>query len=146
MGSAQLASVLKTVPLFRALRDNELQRLAQAATVRAYRAGRLIVRQDDTAMTLYCVLSGAVRIQREPSGGTPGVVLAELGPGGFFGEMALLDDFPRSASVLATEPTECALISKWDFQRELRSHPEIGLELLRVLSERVRALDARVAL
>jgi CRP-like cAMP-binding protein len=48
--------------------------------------------------------------------------------------------------VLATAPTECALISKWDFQRELRAHPEIGRALLRVLSERVRVLDARVAL
>jgi CRP/FNR family transcriptional regulator, cyclic AMP receptor protein len=146
MGHADFATVLRKMPLFREFRDAELQRLAGLATIRKYREGRVIVRQDDTAMTLYCVLSGAVRVQREGSGGSPPVVLVEHGPGGFFGEMALLDDFPRSASVLALAPTECALVSKWDFQRELRSHPEISLALLRVLSERIRTLDARLAL
>jgi CRP/FNR family cyclic AMP-dependent transcriptional regulator len=140
------AGVLKRMPFFRDFRDAELQRMAGLATVRSYREGRLIVRQDDTAMTLYCVLSGTVRVQREGSGSAPPVVLVEHGPGGFFGEMSLLDDFPRSASVLALTPTTCALISKWDFQRELRAHPEIGLALLRVMSERIRALDARLAL
>jgi CRP/FNR family transcriptional regulator, cyclic AMP receptor protein len=141
-----VAQVLKRVPLFRPLRPSDVQRLAGMTTVRGYRANSTIVHQDDTAVTLYCVLDGAVRVERQRKTNEPPVVLAEFGPGGFFGEMSLLDDFPRSATVIATSPTTCALLSKWDFQRELRSHPEIGAALLRVLSQRVRMLDEKLAL
>ena len=60
--------------------------------------------------------------------------------------MSLLDDFPRSASVVAVAATDCALISKWDFQKELKSHPEISLALLRVLSQRIRTLDEQLTI
>jgi CRP/FNR family cyclic AMP-dependent transcriptional regulator len=146
MERVAVARVLGAMPLFAALRAGDLQRLARLAAVRSYRPGSIIVKQDDTAVTLYCVLSGTVRIQRESSSTSSSATLAELGPGGFFGEMSLLDDFPRSASALATTPTECALISKWDFQKEIKAHPEIGLALLRVLSRRVRVLDAQIVL
>lgn len=141
-----VADVLRGVPMFAGLRPGELEHLAELATVRRYKADGVIVKQDDTAMTFYCVLSGSVRIEREASSGNGHLTLAELGPGGFFGEMSLLDDFPRSASAVATAPTECALISKWDLHKELKAHPEIALALLRVLSQRVRALDARISL
>jgi CRP-like cAMP-binding protein len=140
-----VAEVLRTVPLFKSMRPGDVQQVARLATVRNYKAGAMIVRQDDTAITLYCVLNGGVRIERHGRSTETPVVLAEMGVGGFFGEMSLLDDFPRSASVIATEPTACALISKWDFQRELKSHPQIGVALLRTLSQRIRALDARLA-
>ena len=140
-----VAAVLRSVPLFRSLRPGDLQRLARQACVRNYKEGALIVRQDDTAISFYCVLSGGVRIERQGPTERP-VVLAEFGPGGFFGEMALVDDFPRSASVVAQAPTVCALISKWDFQKELKDRPELALALLRTLSQRVRELDARLAL
>jgi len=146
MDREAVAKVLRTVPLFESLRSGELRRLAGLASVRSYKAGGVIVKQDDTAVALYCVLSGSARVQRESSGAEAEMTLAELGPGEFFGEMALLDDFPRSASVVATAPTECALMSKWDFQKELKAHPEIGLALLRVLSRRVRALDEQLQL
>ena len=137
--------VLAMVPLFKGLRPGDLRHLAGLASVRSYRPGGVIVKQDDTAVALYCVLSGGVRVQRERLGPDGPLALVELGPGGFFGEMAVLDDFPRSATVVATEPTECALLSKWDFERELKSHPEIALALLRVLSQRVRTLDERLS-
>jgi CRP/FNR family transcriptional regulator, cyclic AMP receptor protein len=137
---------LRSVSLFRSLRGGDLQRVAQLASLRGYKQDALIVQQGDTAVALYCILSGRVRIQRQTGGPETAVTLAELGPGGFFGEMTLLDDFPRSATVIATAATECALISKWDFQQQLKAHPEIGLALLRVLSERVRTLDDRLSL
>ena len=146
MDREAVTRVLQTVPLFKALRPGDLNRLARLASVRAYRSAGVIVKQDDTAVALYCVLKGKVRIQRETDNPEQAVPLAELGPGDFFGEMSLLDDFPRSASAVALEDTECALISKWDFEKELKSHPEIALALLRVLSQRVRALDERVSL
>ncbi len=146
MDREAIKMVLAMVPLFKGLRPGDLRHLADLASVRAYKADSVIVKQDDTAVAMYCILSGGVRVQRERPGSAEPLSLAELGPGGFFGEMALLDDFPRSATVVTTAPTECALISKWDFQKELKAHPEIGLALLRVLCQRVRALDAQVAL
>ena len=72
------------------------------------------------------------------------VVLAELGPGGFFGEMSLLDDHPRSASAIAVTDTDCTLLTKWDLHHELRTHPRLALSLLRLLSERIRELDEKI--
>jgi CRP-like cAMP-binding protein len=146
MNPEAVAQALKKVPLFSSLRLGQLQRLAGLATVRSYKPGGLIVKQDDTAVALYCVLSGKVRVERQGPDGDRPVTLAEFGSGGFFGDMALIDDFPRSASVIAEAATECALLTRWDFQKELKSHPEIGLALLRVLSQRIRALDEQLAL
>jgi len=68
-----------------------------------------------------------------------------VGRGGFFGEMGLIDDAPRAATVTAEEPTECALLAKWDFQTELRHDPDITLTLLPILTQRIRELEARLA-
>ena len=65
--------------------------------------------------------------------------------GGFFGEMGLIDDEPRAASVVAVEPTACALLAKWDFQNELRQDPDIALTLLPILNRRIREVEARLA-
>jgi len=73
------------------------------------------------------------------------VSLAEMGPADFFGEMGLLDDVVRSATITASAPTECALLGRWDFQRELRDDPAIALALLPVLTERIRDLEARLS-
>lgn len=95
-------------------------------------------------MSFYVVLSGAVRIAHQAE--TGGVAEVEqLGAGGAFGEMGLIEDAPRGATVTATEPTTCALLAKWDFQNELREDPEIALALLPVLSARIRELNARLA-
>ena len=95
-------------------------------------------------MAFYVVLSGRVRIEREAGPEAPRntpIEIRELGPAGFFGEMGLIDDLPRSATVVAVEPVECALLAKWDFQTELREDPEIALALLPVLTQRIRDLE-----
>ena len=66
-------------------------------------------------------------------------------PGGAFGEMGLIEDLPRAATVVAEQPTTCALLAKWDFQNELRDDPEIALSLLPVLTGRIRELDSLLA-
>ena len=103
------------------------------------------MRKGDTSMALYVVLSGAVRIDREDETGRRSTITSHLGSAGFFGEMGLIEDEPRSATVTAIEETECALLAKWDFQTELRSDPDIALALLPVLNARIRELDARLA-
>ena len=132
---------LAQVPLLSRLGSRQVERLAGLAVTREYRPGSTIVREGDTSMSLYVVLSGRVRVERESGR----VQVAELGPGGAFGEMGLIEDMPRSATVVAVEPTECALLAKWDFQNELREDPDIALALLPVLTERIRGLDARLA-
>jgi CRP-like cAMP-binding protein len=129
------------VPLLSRLSNSQRASLARLATTRAYRADSIIVRQGDTSMSFYVILTGRVRIEQEV-GSDGRLPLRDMGPGGFFGEMGLIDDMPRSATVLAIEPTVCALLSKWDFRNELRHDPDIALALLPILCERIRHLEA----
>src|SRR5687768_7101494 len=142
---AEVEETLRGVTLFSHLSQRQRARLARFATTRDYRQGSTIVRQGDTSMSLYVILSGAVRVSRESEGGGGSVEVERLGPGGAFGEMGLIEDMPRAATVVADKPTTCALLAKWDFQNELRDDPEIALALLPVLTGRIRELDTMLA-
>jgi CRP-like cAMP-binding protein len=139
-----LADALAAVPLLSRLSSSQRARLAKLATRRTYKAGSVIVRQGDTSMSFYVIISGLVRVEQELAGDAR-LTLREFGPGAFFGEMGLIDDMPRSATVVAVEPTECALLAKWDFGNELREDPDIAMALLPILSQRIRDLEARRA-
>lgn len=137
-----VAAVLASIPMFRHLGARQRRRLARHCCRRTYRAGDVIVRQGDTSMSFYVVLSGAVRILRHGNDGDGGgAAIIDEGPGSFFGEMGVLDDLPRAATVVALDTTECALLAKWDFQRELGADPGIALALISVLNARIRALE-----
>ena len=137
---AAIEEVFARVPLLARLSDRQRSRMAQLATTRLYEEGSIIVKQGDTSMALYVVLSGRATIDRESEAGKT-VRVDEATHGGFFGEMGLIEDLPRAATVTAAEPTECALLAKWDFQNELRTDPDIALALLPVLGARIRELD-----
>jgi len=132
------------VPLLSRLSSRQRSRLAELATTRKYPQGAVIVRQGDTSMALYVILAGGVRIERQTEGGTS-VRVNETGRHGFFGEMGLIDDQPRAATVVALEPTVCALLAKWDFQTEIRNDADLALGVLPVLTQRIRELDERLA-
>jgi CRP-like cAMP-binding protein len=142
---AAIEQTLGNVTLFSHLSARQRARLARFATTRDYKQGATIVRQGDTSMSLYVILSGSVRVNRESEGGGGTVEVEQLGHGGAFGEMGLIEDMPRAATVVAEEPTTCALLAKWDFQNELRDDPEIALSLLPVLTARIRELDSMLA-
>jgi len=135
-----IEEVFARVPLLAHLSDRQRSRMASLATTRLYDEGSIIVKQGDTSMALYVVLSGRATIDRESEAGKS-VRVDEVEHGGFFGEMGLIEDLPRAATVTAEEPTECALLAKWDFQNELRTDPDIALALLPVLGARIRELD-----
>ena len=139
----EVEAALGSIPMFRHLGSRQRARLAQHFCRRSYPAGAVIVRQGDTSMSFYVVLSGRVRIVRH-SPGDDGVDIVEEGPGSFFGEMGVIDDLPRAATVMALEPTECGLLAKWDFQRELSADPGIALSLISVLNARIRTLEDRL--
>ena len=139
-----LEAALASIPMFRHLGARQRSRLAQHFCRRSYPPGAVIVRQGDTSMSFYVVLSGKVRVVRH-SAGDDGVDILEEGPGGFFGEMGVIDDLPRAATVVALAPTECGLLAKWDFQRELAADPGIALSLISVLNSRIRTLEDRLS-
>ncbi|MEA2180807.1 MAG: family transcriptional regulator, cyclic receptor protein [Solirubrobacteraceae bacterium] len=141
--AASIEETFAAVPLLARLSRRQRSRLAALATARTYPAEAVIVRQGDTSMSFYVVLSGHVRVERREAGDGRAVVRT-VGPAGWFGEMGLIDDLPRSATVVAIEPTVCALLAKWDFASELRDDPDIALSLLPVLTQRIRELELRL--
>jgi CRP-like cAMP-binding protein len=124
----RIAYAFETSALFERIPSDKRNRLARRATTRVYPAGAVIIREGDTSMALYVVLAGRVGVDVQSQR------VRELGPGSFFGEMGLVDDRPRSASVIAVQETECALLGVWD----VRQNAELALSLLPVLVERLR--------
>jgi len=132
--------ILASASLFSELSRRDLKRLAAATITRAYKKGDLIVKQGELAVAFYLITKGHVNVAHGGEGDNQ-TVLASLGQGEFFGEMAILDSYPRSASVVAVEDTECLVLSRWDFLAELRSNPFIAVQMLPVLSRRIRKLQ-----
>ena len=132
---------LAHVPLFSELSRRELKHLARVAIQREFPAGTTIVKQGEMGVGLYLLISGrAVVWQSLPSGADR--QLALLGGGELFGEMALLDTAPRSASVAAQEDTTALVFPIFDFRVLLYSEPAIAIKLLAVLSRRVRQAES----
>jgi CRP/FNR family transcriptional regulator, cyclic AMP receptor protein len=130
------ANVLAEVPLFAGLGRRHLNRVAKVATIKRFHRNTAIVRAGEPGDALYVVLDGSIAVRR---GGLRDV---ELGVGSFFGEMALLDDGPRSANVIAKTDATCLRIARTRFTSLLRTEPEIALRLLREVSARLRAAQS----
>lgn len=135
---------LAQVPLFQGLTKRELQVLSANSRELEYAVGASLLRQGDTGVGLFIITSGSVHVsQTTPDGETRD--LGDFGRGATLGEMSLLDDMPRTATVTATEPTKAIVIPVWDFRAALREAPEISIKLLTVLSHRLRANEAQSA-
>jgi len=127
---------LKRVSMFEDLDQKSLEAIANAAVEQRYEPGQDIVRQGDTGVGAFIIRSGKVDVIQDRGGKE--TKLSTLGPGDVFGEMALLDEFPRSATVRAVEPTTALGIQRWHFRGILESHPQIALALLPMLTRRIR--------
>lgn len=128
---------LARVGLFEGLSQTELERLAALTKRRRSRKGLPIFREGDPGAALYIIESGEVKISVTSEDGKE-FVLALLGPGDFFGDLALVDGEPHSADAVAREECSLLLLRREDFQRYLASRPEIAMHLLGVLSRRLR--------
>jgi CRP/FNR family transcriptional regulator, cyclic AMP receptor protein len=137
--------LLRRAALFANLPEEAVQALAKLARVAVYPAGDEIIEEgaefDEEMDGIFIVVSGAVEVRTGSTDGTDGTLLMRLGPGEFFGEMALLDGRPRSASVFAAEEAQCLVLHRWDFLRELRRNTEIAERMLATLSVRLRAMN-----
>ncbi len=130
-----LVPTLASVPLLASLDRKTLERLAEHAKRRSYAAGEAIVTQDAPASALYVILSGRVTVERGEDGSAEQV--GELGAGEFFGELALIEEHPRTATVRANEPTECILFVAWEFTALLKEQPKIAIPIMEALIARM---------
>jgi CRP-like cAMP-binding protein len=130
-------SFLARVPMFQGLNAGQLRQLAGRFVRRTYAAGSDIVTQGKGGAGLFIVVSGRAEAIRVRMDGTK-VVLNTFGSTDFFGELALLDDAPRTASVVCTEKTECLVLSQWEFLGALREDAETGIVILQELVKRFR--------
>ncbi len=133
---------LERVPLFAGLSAKQLEPIARRMVERSYPAGATIVSQGAGGEGFFVVVSGHAEAIRERSDGVKAQVNT-FGPLDFFGELALLDDGLRTASVVTTEPTVCVLLTRWDFLAALREDVDMTIVILQELARRFRrALDA----
>ncbi len=131
--------LLKSVPIFSELDRGDLSRLAKLMVPRPVKSGDAVIEENDQAAGFFVVSSGKLEAERH------GKSLATYGPGDFFGEMALFEGFPRSATVRAVEDSELLAMTRWDFTAELKNRPQIALGMLPVLVRRLRKADERLA-
>jgi CRP-like cAMP-binding protein len=128
---------LASVPLFGALTQDELTRLAARVRQRSYPRGQIIFVEGDPGAALCVIVAGRVRIYLDDRAGRE-AVLNVYGPGEHFGELALLDGEPRSASAVAQEDCEVLWLERADFLEFLEAHPRAVPLLLATLSQRLR--------
>jgi CRP/FNR family cyclic AMP-dependent transcriptional regulator len=137
-----MAADLKSIPLFAGVADAELRALAERTVTRNYPKQAIIVSEGDESDSLYLILAGRVKVYLADENGKE-LILAIKGPGQYFGEM-VLDEQPRSASVMTLEPAQFAILSRADFRGFLLGHPEVALQLIQNLIRVARGLNQNV--
>ena len=128
------SELLAAAPLFAGVPADEMERLAARTVEVEFPAGRVIARQGEVGTGFFVIADGAAEVIRD------GNVIASLGLGDFFGELSVLDGRPRTAQVVATEPTVCLGLATWEFEAAVRDEPSVALAVLRGLATRLRDL------
>lgn len=137
MEKKELVNFLMRVPLFQGLEKRQLKQLATRFVNRSYTEGQPIVVQAHGGEGLFTVISGRAEARRQlPNGNT--VVVSEFGPTEFFGEIALLHSGPRTASVVATEDTDCLVLTRSDFLAAMKADSDMGITISQELAKRMR--------
>lgn len=132
-------ALLERIPVFAGLNRRELDLLYAITSTRRLRSREVLFRKGDEGATLYGVLRGRLRVY---SGGeSKEVIFKFFEPGEVFGEIALLDSQPRSASVAAVEAVELLTLQRRDFLPFLEQHPKVTIQLATALAQRLRALS-----
>ncbi|MEN9763085.1 MAG: cAMP regulatory protein [Pseudomonadota bacterium] len=134
---------LRRVPLFYGLNESQLDLLSTGSTRRSYVKGRTLVAEGEPSQSLFVLLSGRAKVQRSDSEGKE-VIIAVIGPGEFIGEMSLIDDEPRSASVITLETCEFLSIRKESFRQILMQSTDVCMGVMKGLVKRLRLADRKI--
>ena len=133
--STSSTELFGSIPLFRGLEEEQLKAIANQSKEMAFRGGDTIVKQGDAGLGFYVIADGEAVVKRGKR------TVAKLGRGSFFGEMALFDDQPRSADVVATEPTRCLVLLRWNFWSLVSKNKKVTRGLFQEMARRLRATD-----
>ena len=127
------ADVLRNVPLFDGLDDQELERLARHANERTFREGSTVTKEGSEGTAFFVIADGSATVS------VGGETRGTLGPGDYFGEIGLLDDRTRSASITAATDLRCYWLAPWEFKPFVEENPAVAWKLLRNMARRLRA-------
>ena len=130
-----IVPMLQEVPLFSSLDKKAINNIANSAGKKTYKSGITIAKEGEKAVSFYLILDGAVEVHRGKE------VLAKLGKGQFFGEMALFDDQPRSADVIAVDDTTCIILTSWALAGVIAANPKMAQSIIKELVRRLRETD-----
>lgn len=136
-------TALRCLPMFSGLHEAALEPIVRVAMMRKAPRGSTVVMAGDRTDFVYLILSGSLKVQVCDEDGRE-VILTLLGPGELFGEMGVLDDNPRSATVVAAQTSELIVISKQDFKRVLQDNFDVCLYIMRNLVHRLRIADRKI--
>lgn len=142
--TSERVALLGHVRMFAGLSADDLQAVADVSVSRRFAAGEVVFREGDGGDTCYIVRSGLARAVRQHSDGRS-ITLSHFASGDIFGELAMFDEEPRSATVDVIEEAEVIAIPGRDMQRLMREHPEIAVKLNAALAQRLRATNERLA-
>ncbi|MFY9316363.1 MAG: Crp/Fnr family transcriptional regulator [Burkholderiales bacterium] len=141
--TAVSTTVLKSVPMFATFSADQLRALVAMTVRRSAPRGSAVMREGDPVDSLYIVISGRLKVMMGEADGKE-TILSIIGPGDFFGEMGLIDDNPRSASVVAIEPCELLAVGKRAFRKCLVENADLAMAVMRVLVRRLREADRKI--
>jgi diguanylate cyclase (GGDEF)-like protein len=145
LGSAPTAKKLASVTLFRSLSNELLETLLSHSQEQVFAPGQTVVRQGESTHAVYVILSGRVRIVEAVPDSPVEMFLGELGQDEVFGELGILRERPRSATVLTLEETTCLIVPENDFLEVLHKSPEMSMALLRLVAGRLYNADRLLA-
>jgi CRP/FNR family transcriptional regulator/CRP/FNR family cyclic AMP-dependent transcriptional regulator len=134
---------LKNVHLFATLNEKDIEVISRIIYINNYAKGEVVFQEGEKGDSLYIVLKGQVKVCLYDEDGRE-YILAAIGKDGFFGELALIDELPRSANVITLENSELLIIRRHEFTRLLMENPTITISILKVLSRRLREADERI--
>jgi CRP-like cAMP-binding protein len=130
--SEAVITMLEKNPLWAGLNTKDLQAIIKVSEERKFETGDIILGKGEGGVGFYLIMDGSVEVK------TDSKILAKLGPGQFFGEMSVIDNQPRSADVIAAEPSRCFIVSEWSFKALISENPRIALKMLQELVRRLR--------
>lgn len=140
-----LTEIVRQMPLFVSLNAEQKSRLLERASEQTFPPGHVVIRQEDSDGSAYVIVSGHVRVLESVPDSPVELFLGELGPGEVFGELGVLRERPRSASIVTLERTRCLVIPAPDFLEVLRGSREMSMALLRILASRLYEADRLLA-